>query len=183
MTTSKNPLYTLTFTVRKRRRPYNRYNGVLRTHRFYIEYYRLLDGQEPLEVIEKSEPLVAFPVRFKEFALEFARELGGEVIGNRRIEIGRSGFYYDKQVIVLPNEIAFRRHLLFTLTVSTYRTLGGVRFNSLKNILLTMNANLLNIMSTMVIDRYNEWRVTGKPMWMWYMLRVARALKVLYRLD
>lgn len=180
---SERGRYIFTFTAKKRRRPYYRYEGILRTHRFYIEYYSLLEGQEPIKTVGNSEPRIAFPVKFTELVLDFARELDGGVIGVRKVKIPRRELYYEKPIVLLPNEIAFRRHLLFALTVSTYRKPLEVRFNTLKNLLLTMNANLLNVLSTIALDRYNELRPSQTTAWHWYMLRVGRAVKVLYKLD
>jgi len=174
--------YVFTFTAR-RRKPNPEYDGILRTHRFFIEYYSLLEGQRPAKVIRDGIPRIAFPARFTEIVLDFVKELDGEIVEVRRVKIPRKDLYYEKPVVLLPNELAFRRHMLFSLTLSTYRKQTSVRFNSLRNLLLTMNANLLNILSAMALDRYEELRSSQNAAWHWYMLRVGRALKVLYKLD
>lgn len=175
--------YVFTFIVRKRRRPNPRYEGILKTHRFYIEYYSLLEGQESAKVVANGEPRIAFPARFTELVIDFARELGGSVAGIKRVGVPKTGAYYEKPIVVLPNEVAFRRHLLYALTLSTYRKPSEARFNALRSLLLTMNANLLNILSTIALDRYSELKSSQNTMWHWYMLRVGRTVKVLYKLD
>ncbi|WP_148678889.1 hypothetical protein [Aeropyrum pernix] len=175
--------YVFTFTARKRKKPYYRYEGILRTHRFYIEYYSLLEGQEPSRAAGNGEARIAFPVRFMELVLDFSRELGGETVEVRMSKIRGQNLYYEKPIVLLPNEVAFRRHLLFAVTVSTYKKPLEARFNALRNLLLTMNANLINILSTIVMDRYRELKASSNPAWHWHMLRVGRAVKVLYKLD
>lgn len=175
--------YVFTFTVKKRSRPNPRYEGVLRTHRFYIEYYSLLEDQEPTRIVGNNKPRIAFPVRFTEMIVDFAKELGGRIVDVRRVKIPKMDVYYEKPIILLPNEVAFRRHLLFSLTVSTYRKVSVARFNAVRNLLLTLNANLLNILARIALDRYRELKASKSSVWHWYMLRVGRALKVLYKLD
>ena len=183
MSTQKKGRYVFTFAAKKRSRPNPKYEGILRTHRFYIEYYELLEGQEPAGVIGNDKPRIAFPVRFTEMVVDFAKYLDGRVVEARRVKIPRAGVYYEKPIILLPNEVAFRRHLLFSLTVSTYRKALSARFNTVRNLLSSMNANLLNILTTIALDRYNELKASQNAVWHWYMLRVGRALKVLYKLD
>jgi len=183
MSVSVRGSYVFTFAVRKRSRPNPKYEGILRTHRFYIEYYGLLEGQEPTEVVGNHNPRIAFPVSLIEVIVDFARELGGSIVEVRKIKIPNMDVYYERPVILLPNEVAFRRHLLFALTLSTYRKVSEARFNAIKNLLLSMNATFLNILTSIALDRYNELRASQNPAWHWYMLRVGRALKVLYKLD
>lgn len=175
--------YAFTFRVKRRSKPNPRYDGILRTHRFYIEYYGLLSGQDPLKVLadEAVEPKVAFPARFTEAILDFAKEVGGKVVEARRVKPPRVDAYYERPIVVLPNEVAFRRHLLFSLTASTYRK--PERLNALRSLVLDMNANFLNILTAMALDRYSGLRGESSPAWPWYMMRVGRAVKVLYRLD
>ncbi len=175
--------YAFTFRVKRRGRPNPRYDGILRTHMFYIEYYGLLSGQDPVEALvnERAEPKVAFPARFTEVILDFAKDVGGKLVETRKIKPPRADAYYEKPIVVLPNEVAFRRHLLFSLTASTYRK--PERLNALRNLVLDMNANFLNILTTMALDRYSDLRGESSPAWPWYMMRVGRAVKVLYRLD
>jgi len=172
-----------TFVAKRRSKPNPRYEGILRTHRFYIEYYSLLEGQEPTSAVRGGEPRVAFPVRFTEVVASFAEELGGRVVEVRRVKVPRRDIYYEKPIVLLPNEVAFRRHLLFSLAVSTYLKASSARFNALRNLLLTMNANLLNILTSIALDRYSELKAARSSAWHWHMLRVGRALKVLYNLD
>jgi len=175
--------YVFTFSARKRSRPNPNYEGILRTHRFYIQYYSLLSGQSPTKVVssEGSEPRMEFPVRFTETILSFAKELGGTVINIRKVKPPKADVHYEKPIVLLPNEIAFRRHLLFTLTISTYR--NPRKFNIIRNLILTMNANFLNILTSIAMDRYTELKNSLNPAWHWYMMRVGRAVKVLYKLD
>jgi len=175
--------YVFTFKARKRARENLNYVGVLRTHRFYIEYYDLLDGESPLKVVtdRSYEPKIAFPVKFVESIVGFAEDLGGRVVKKRRVKLAKSNSYYEKPVVVLPSEIAFRRHLLFSLAVSTCGSLE--RLNTLRNLVLSLNANFLNVLTTMALDRYFEFKRGSGLAWYWYMLRVGRALGVLYKLD
>jgi len=175
--------YAFTFSARKRSRPNPKYEGVLRTHRFYIEYYSLLDGQDPEKAVANNEPRISFPVGFTELVIDYAKELGGSIIKTRKVNISNSDAYYVKPIVLLANEVAFRRHLLFSITVSTYMKASSARFNAVRNLISSMNANLLNILTTMAIDRYNELKESHNPVWHWYMLRVGRAVKVLYKLD
>jgi len=175
--------YVFTFSVKRRSKPNPRYEGILRTHRFYIRYYSLLSGQEPLKVVSSdvSEPKVSFPVRFLESILNFAKEVDGRILEVRKVKLPRANVYYEKPIVMLPNEIAFRRHLLFALTASTYRK--PEKLNILRKLILTLNANFLNILTTIALDRYSELKNSSNPAWHWYMMRVGRAVKVLYRLD
>lgn len=175
--------YVFSLTARRRKKPVEKYSGVLRTHRFYINYYTLLEGQEPSRAITDNEPRVSFPVSFTEVLLDFARELGGDVVKSQRVKIRGEGLYYERPIVVLPNELAFRRHLLFALTTSTYRKPSEAKLNALRDLMLTMNANLLNVLSSIVIDRYKELKTSQNPAWRWSMLRVGKAIKVLYKLD
>ena len=175
--------YVFSLTARRRKKPVEKYSGVLRTHRFYINYYILLESQEPSRAITDNEPRVSFPVRFTEVLLDFARELGGSVVKSQKVKIRGESLYYEKPIVVLPNELAFRRHLLFALTASTYRKPSEAKLNTLRDLLLVMNANLLNVLSSMAIDRYKELRASQNPTWHWSMLRVGKAIKVLYKLD
>lgn len=162
--------YYFTFKARKRGKPSEEYEGVLRNYRFYIEYYTQLGG----------EPRISFPVRFIKAILSFSGDLDGEAREVRRVRLSDGG-YYDKPVVVLPNEVSFRRHLLFSLTASTYRKPG--RLGTLRNLVLSLNANFLNVLTNMAIERYAELRASGNPVWVWYVLRVGRAVKTLYRMD
>jgi len=176
-------MYAFTFTVKKRSRPNPNYDGILRTHRFYIEYYSLLGDQNPVDAVKTGKPNITFPVKFVELLIDFAKDLNGEVIHVKNVKIPRTELQYRKFFVGLPSELAFRRHLLFALTISTYRRESAVRFNALKNLLLVMNANSLNILSAIALDRYSELKTSHSPTWLWHVLRVGRALKVLYMLD
>jgi len=174
--------YIFTFRVKRRKRVNPSYEGVLRYYRYYIDYLSLLRGQDPVKAgLGGSEPLISFPIRFNEVLLDFAGELGGSIVDVRRIGLRRGELFYEKPFVSLPNEIAFRRHLLFSLTASTYRVPS--RLNTLKKFVLGMNANFLNVLTTIALDRFKEVRGTSSPAWHWYMFRVGRAVKVLYNLD
>jgi len=178
--------YVFIFKAKKRSRPNPKYEGILRTHRFYIRYFTLIEGQDPRTVITKGEPKISFPVKYMEVVLDFAKELGGNIVGTRKIEIPKYKVSYETPIVVLPDEILFRRHLLFSLVISTYRKVSDAKFNSVRLLALTMNGNLLNILTTMALDRYFELRNAENNMrhvWHWYMMRVGRAVKVLYNLD
>jgi len=172
--------YVFTFKAKRRSKPNPKYNGILKTHRFYIEYYTLLDGQDP-EKLENTEPKISFPVRFMETVLDFAKELEGEIVKIRKVKPPKAETSYKKPVVVLLSELTFRRHLLFTLVASTYRK--PEKLNTLRNLVLNLNANFLNILTNMAMERYSELRNSSNPAWLWYMLRVGRAVKVLYRID
>ena len=171
--------YVFTFTAKRRSKPSYEYQGVLRTHKFYIKYYSLLDGQDPLKAVVDNKEKIAFPARFTEFLVDFAEELGGEVVETRRVKIPGRDVYYDKPVVVLPNEVAFKRHLLLALTAATYNKPGEARLNTLRSLVLNMNANFLNILCDIAINRYRS----QSPARYWHMLRVGRAVKALYMLD
>lgn len=174
--------YFFTFRARKRSKPNPRYEGILKTHRFYIEYYSLLSGQTPIQLlVNNSEPRIVFPAKFTEALVSFAEELGGKIIEVRKVKPPRASTYYEKPVVVLPSEIAFRRHLLFSLVTSTYRK--PEKLNMLRSLILNLNANFLNILTTIALERYSELRSRSDPTWHWYMMRVGRAVKVLYKLD
>jgi len=173
--------YVFTFGVKKRSKPSPSYNGILRTHRFYISYYTIISGQTPEKAISENSPKISFPVRFTEAILDFAKELGGKVVEVRNVRPRGSRYSYEKPTVALPSEVAFRRHLLFSLTISTYRK--PYRINTVRNLVLTLNANLLNILSQIALDRYSELKNSGNTAWHWYILRVGRAVKTLYKLD
>jgi len=162
--------YYFTFKSKKKRKPSEEYEGMLKNYRFYIEYYTQLNG----------EPKISFPVRFIETILNFSKDLGGEIKEIRKVKLS-NGSYYEKPTVVLPNEISFRRHLLFSLTASTYRKPG--KLSTLRNLVLDLNANFLNVLTNMAIERYAELKTSGNPAWVWYVLRVGRAVKTLYRMD
>lgn len=103
------------------------------------------------------------------------------MVGVKRVGLRRGELFYEKPFVGLPNEVAFRRHLLFSLTASTYR--APSRLNTLKRLVLGMNANLLNVLTNIALERFKEARAASSPAWHWHMLRVGRAVKVLYRLD
>ncbi|MGC8987816.1 hypothetical protein [Infirmifilum sp.] len=171
--------YAFTFVAKRRGRPNYEYQGVLSTHRLYIKYYSLLEGQDPLRAVVDNKEKIAFPARFAELLVDFARDLGGEAVGTRRVKVPGRDVYYDKQVVVLPNEVAFKRHLLFALTAATYSNPNGARLNALRSLILSMNANFLNILCDIAIDRYKS----QNPARYWHMMRVGRAVKALYMLD
>jgi len=173
--------YLFTIDAKRRSRLNPRYDGILRTHRFYIRYCSLLKGQSPKDVLENSEPLIAFPVSFTEDILNFGFEVGGKLIHRVRMKSPRSRFSYNKPLILLPNEIAFRRHLLFSLTISTFKK--PTKINTLRKFMLTINANFLNTMSQIAIDRYKDSKDSERRSRYWHVLRVGRSIKVLYRLD
>ena len=173
--------HVFTFNVKRRSKPNPNYTGILRTHRFYINYYDILSEQAPEKAISENTPKISFPVRFTEAILDFAKELGGEVVEVRNVRPPRCKYSYEKPTVALPSEIAFRRHLLFSLTISTYRK--PHKINAVRNLVLTLNANFLNILSQIALERYNEVKNAGNPIWIWYVLRVGRAVKTLYKLD
>jgi len=177
------PQYVFTFKAKRRKRPNQRYNGILRSHRFYISYFSLLNSQDPIEVTSNkiNEPKIEFPIRFMETLLRFAKDLGGKVLEVQRVKPPKSESHYEKPFVLLPNELAFRRHLLFALTASTYRKPG--KLNTLKNLILNLNANFLNVLSSIALDRYFQFKNASNPSLYWYMYRVGRAIKVLYNLD
>lgn len=162
--------YYFTFKVKKKRKPSEEYEGVLKNYRFYIEYYTHLNGK----------PKISFPVRFIEAILNFSKDLGGVVKEVQKVKLS-NGSYYEKPTVILPNEIAFRRHLLFSLTASTYRKPG--KLSTLRNLVLNLNANFLNVLVNMAVERYTELKNSGSPTWIWYVLRVGRAVKTLYKMD
>lgn len=172
--------YVFTIRAKRRKRPNYNYTGILRTHRYYVEYYSLLRGENPIKAVN-GEPKISFPGRFIETLVNFAKDLDGKIVAVKRVKIPRKELYYEKPIVLLPDEIAFRRHMLFSITASTYRK--AAKLNSLRELVLYINANFLNILTSIAIDRYNELIRSSNPAWHWYMLRVGRALKVLYKLD
>ena len=176
--------YVFTLKARKRSKPNYKYTGILRTHRFYIEYYGLLSEEEPVKVVMRGygkEPRIVFPIRFTETIMDFAKDVGGEVIEVRKVKPPKTKVYYEKPIVTLPNEIAFRRHLLFSLTASTYRKPS--KLSILRNLILDLNVNFLNILTTIALERYSVLKREANPAWHWYMMRVGRAVKTLYKLD
>jgi len=167
--------------VKRRGKPNPNYNGILRTHRFYISYYDVISGQTPEGAISENSPKISFPVRFTKAILDFAEELGGKVTEMHNVRPPRCEHSYERPTVTLPSEVAFRRHLLFSLTISTYRK--PHKINAVRNLILTLNANLLNILTQIALDRYNELKGSGYPAWHWHVLRVGRSVKVLYKLD
>lgn len=174
------PSYLLLFRPVARRRPEPRYEGLLRTHRLRAEYYTLLEGEDPSTVPDRRDPLILFPARYVEFSIDYSRQLGGVTAGVKRFRL-RKGSGYESPLIVLPGDIVFRRHLLYTLTLSTYRIPARAREARLRSIISSMNANMLNLLTNLLLDRYRS--RNGTPTWYWRMYRVAKALKVLYRLE
>lgn len=173
--------HAFTFSMKRRSKPNPNYTGILRTHRFYINYYDIFSGQTPEKAVSENSPRISFPVRFTEAILDFAKELGGKVVEVRNVRPPRCKYSYEKSTVTLPSEIAFRRHLLFSLTISTYRK--PHKINAVRNLVLTLNANLLNVLSQIALDRYNELKGSKSSVWHWYVLRVGRAVKTLYKLD
>jgi len=173
--------YLFTIDAKRRSRLNPRYDGILKTHKFYIRYYSLLRGQNPKNVLENGEPLIAFPVSFVEDILNFGFEVGGKLIHEVRMGLLNSKFSYNKPLILLPNEIAFRRHLLFSLIISTLKK--PTKINTVRRLMLATNANFLNTMSQIAIDRYKDLKDSERRSWYWHLIRVGRSVKVLYRLD
>jgi len=174
-------LYVFTLTARKRRKPNPRYDGVLRTHRFYAEYYFLLSGEDPSKLVlsESEKPLIAFPAKYDAVLYSFAKEVGGEEICRRTVHLPSSKSGYVKRVIGFRNDVDFKRHLLFALTASTFKK--QERLNTLQYIVANLNPIFVNILANIAIDRYREFSgYSARP---YYILRVGMALKVLYWLD
>jgi len=173
--------HVFTFSARRRSKPNPSYTGILRTHRFYIKYYDVLGGQSPEKAVSENSPKISFPARFTEAMLDFAEELGGKVVEVRRVRPPGCKYSYEKPIVALPSEVAFRRHLLFSLTISTFRK--PHKINAVKNLVLAINANFLNILPQIALERYSELKSSGNSAWLWYVLRVGRAVKTLYKLD
>jgi len=174
--------HAFTLFVKKRKKPNYNYTGILRTHRFYISYHDVFNDQSPEKAVSENNSKIVFPVRFTEAILDFAKELGGEVVKVQKVTPPRCKYSYEKPIVALPSEVAFRRHLVFTLTISTYRK--PTRINAVRNLVLNnLNAIFLNILSQMALERYSELRGSENPAWVWYVLRVGRAVKTLYKLD
>jgi len=174
-------LYVFTLSPRKRSKQDPRYDGVLRTHRFYAEYYYVLEGDDPAEVAsgERSRPVVAFPARFDNVLFEFAKDVGGVVIAERRVYLKSVNQTYTRRVVGFTNEVDYRRHLLFALIAATMRK--PERLAAAESLVLALNPVFVNMLTNIAVDRYRE--LAGQPARPYYILRVGRAVKVLYRLD
>jgi len=174
-------LYVFTLTARKRRKPNPRYDGVLRTHRFYAEYYFLLADEDPAKPVlsEPAKPLIAFPAKYDAVLYSFAELVGGEEVYRRTVYLPSTKSNYVKRVIGFRNEVDFKRHLLFTLVASTLKK--QEKLNTLQYIVANLNPIFVNILANIAIDRYRE--LSGYSARPYYILRVGRALKVLYWLD
>ena len=178
---SDRMLYVFTLTARKRRKPNPRYDGILRTHRFYAEYYFLLAGEDPVKLTfsESEKPLIAFPAKYDAVLYSFAELVGGEEIYRRAVYLPSAKSSYVKRAIGFRNEVDFKRHLLFALTASTLRK--PEKLNTLQWIVANLNPIFLNVLANIAIDRYREFSgYSARP---YYILRVGMALKVLYWLD
>lgn len=173
-------VYIFTFAPRKRSKSNPRYEGILKTHRFYIEYYSLMEGEDPKNIKDK-EPYIEFPASYIEDLVSFAEELGGSIVEKKKIPLPRTGHSYTKYVVQLPDDIAFRRHMLYAITASTFRK--PEKLYTLRSLISTRNANLLNLLSQIAVDRYKELKENSISTWIWRILRVGKALKVLYMLD
>lgn len=177
-----NTGYAFTFSVKKKRRPNKNYVGLLSTHNFYIHYYYVIPGENIKKAVEESKPVIEFRVRFTELVKEFAKELGGQVIEEKKVPVPRTGSSYVRPIVFLPSEEAFRRHLLYTLVVSTFSN-PGEKLNMARSIILGLNPYFVNLLSTIALDRYRELKEARSPVTQWYVLRVGRAINVLYKLD
>ena len=173
----EKPEYVFTLTPKPRKRPSSRYDGLLRRYRLYIEYYTLVRGESPVDAVG-GEPIVSFPASYVEALVSYAAQIGGRVAGTRRVILSRGRLHYEAPVVVLPSIIAFRRHLLYALTSSTFRS--PARLGSLAGLITSLNPFFLEVLATIALNRYRGENGAGDY---WSMRRVGKALRVLYRLD
>jgi len=179
---SNDHLYIFILKPHKKKRPNYKYEDLLRTHKFYIEYYHLLNNQNPLEVIGKENPKITFPASFTDVAVDFAKELKGETIGVKRIYLNSIKRSFKSPIVGLPRIEEFNRHLIFTLVLSTFRNTSP-KINTLRYYISTANQTFISVLVDYTLKVYDDVKDKSDPTWYHKVLRVGRALKLLYGLH
>jgi len=171
--------YIFVILPKKRRKPNDRYDGIMKHYYFRIYYYSMLPDQNPIEVIRTRDPDIYFPVKNHDEILQFGYELGGSKVAERRSVLRAIKQRYKADVVGFVEAEKYHRHLAFALTASVLRS--KTKIDLLKAELLTANQGLVMLMANLAEEFYKEYR--GYPGWHNILLRTGRAIKILLGLD
>jgi len=179
---------TATFHFKRRRKPKHYYqSGVLRYYTPYIAYYRIVPREENLEKLtqgfknkEERKELKMFPVRGLDLVVNYAKSLDAEISFKPRYlpMVNRT----EKiPVIVFQDRYSVMRHLMFSLTYATVRSIEKVE--KIREVVNGLNVSILEPFYNTAVLRYRELRENGDPTWTWRVLRIGRAFKTMYLID
>jgi len=183
-----------TFRFNKRRFTYRYQSEILRYYRPYLVYYKKLPSKEMLEKLPEvegfsrneverktgREELIKIPVRGIDIVVNYAKNLNADIEYVMRY-LPKLGYSVKIPVIVFQDRYSAMRHLIFSLTYATLRSITKVE--KLKEVINGLNINIIEPFYNTALFRYYELRSNGDPAWYWKVLRIGRAFKVMYMLD
>jgi len=184
-----------TFHFKKRSKPLHYYQSmVLRYYRPYLVYYKKMLRKEVIEELpkvekplEKSieekrvrEELIKIPVRGIDVIVSYAKNVEASIEYVPRY-LPKLGKIKEIPVMVFPNRYSAMRHLIFSLTYATLRSMEKVE--RLREIVNGLNINIIEPFYSTALFRYYELRNSSDLKWHWKVLRIGRAFKVMYMLD
>lgn len=184
-----------TFHFKKRSKPLYYYQSeLLRYYRPYLVYYKELPKKEILEALSEiegssksktkkkpeKEELIKFPVRGVDVVVNYAKSLEANVEYAARY-LPRLKKTERVPVIIFPGRYSAMRHLIFSITYSTLRSLEKVE--RLREIINSLNISIIEPFYNTALFRYHELKNNNEHMWHWKVLRIGRAFKIMYMLD
>jgi len=171
--------YIFVILPEKRSKPNLKYEDVLRYYHFRIYYYFKLPDQDPIEVIRTRDPVIDFPVNNSDEILRFGYELGGAKVAEYTKRLQAIKRHYTADVVGFISPEKYHRHLAFALTASVLRS--KTKVDLLRGKILTANQGFVMLMANVAEELYKEYR--GYPNWQHVVLRVGRAMKIIFGLH
>jgi len=168
---NKNIHYIYVIVPRKRRIPNIKYEGVLRYYRYWIYYYFMLPDQNPLYVIRKRDPMLAFPIQHIGEVEEFAYEVDGVKVGEIKKYLKTIDKEISMNIIGFEADEKYERHLSFALLAAVEKS--KTKLDLLKAEILTCNIGFLRVFVNSAEDVYKEKKDPKK------VLMIGRALKII----
>jgi len=166
----KNVNYIFVLVPKKRKSQNIKYDGILRYYNYWIYYYFMLPGQDPIEVVKTREPILVFPVQHMYEIEQFAFELGGTKVGEMRKPLKAVNREITLNVIGFEILERYIRHLAFALLAAVEGS--KTKMELLKAGVLESNIGFLKVFAFAAEDIYKEKKDSKR------ILKIARALKL-----
>ena len=184
-------------SYRRRKKPaYHYQSPALRYYRPYIAYYEAVPNPETLSIYVKHlrtslekrkndevymrKELVMFPVRGVDAVVDYAKSLEAEIHYLDQM-LRKIGSVEKTPAMIFPDRYKAMKHLIFSITYATVRSVSKVE--KIREVVNGLNVNILEPFYNTATHRYRDLRDTKDPGWLWKVLRIGMAFKVMYMID
>ncbi len=184
---------------KKRKKPaYHYQSPALRHYRPYIAYYEEVPNPENLAICVEHmrsllgkrkgksddanmrKELVMFPVRGVDAVVDYAKSLDAEIYYFDQV-LKKIGSTEKVPAMVFPDRYRAMMHLIFSITYATVRSISKVE--KIREVVKGLNVSILEPFYNTAIHRYSDLRSKKDSKWLWKVLRIGMAFKVMYMID